>query len=255
VTVDGCETEAEFFRGEGGTHWERPYGWAWLLMLDAELRAWAATDPAAAGWAKNLAPLADALRTRWLDWLADARHPIRVGTHTNSAFALCLALDAARANGDDELAESCVTAARRWYTGDTNYGGYEPDAADFLSPALVEADLLRRVLAPAEFAGWLDTFLPDLATPRWTTLREPVEVDDPTDPYGAHLAGLALSRAWCWAAIGAALPTGHRFTEPAVRAAAVHRETGWRYVFGYGYAAEHWLGTFAAYLDLGALTD
>jgi hypothetical protein len=25
----------------------------------------------------------------------------------------------------------------------------------------------------------------------------------------------------------------------------VHREAGWRYVFGYGYAAEHWLGTFA----------
>lgn len=256
VTVEGCQTEAEFFRDPSGGHWERPYGWAWLLLLDAELRDWAVADPTvrAADWAKNLSPVAEAVRARWLAWLAGANLPTRVGTHPNSAFALGLALDAAGAVRDTELAGSCEAAARRWFAGDTGYGGYEPDAADFLSPALVEADLMRRVLPRAEFATWLDGFLPDLAADRWATLREPIPVPDPSDPQGSHLAGLALSRAWCWAAIHAALPDDHRYRDLAARAATVHRDAGWGYVFGYGYAAEHWLGTFAAYLDLGALS-
>jgi hypothetical protein len=256
LTVDGCETEATFFRTEDGGRWERPYGWAWLLTLDAELRGWAAADPAAkaAEWAKNLSPLAGVLRGRLLTWLPAAVLPTRVGTHTNSAFALGLLLDAARSGRDTELADACVAVALRWYAADVAYGGYEPDAADFLSAALIEADLMRRVLPAPEFATWLDAFLPDLDADRWATLREPIPVDDPTDPYGSHLCGLALSRAWCWAAIGAALPDGHRYQPLAATAAQVHRAAGWRYVFGYGYAAEHWLGTFALYLDIGALS-
>lgn len=256
VTVEGGATEAEFFRGPLGAHWERPYGWAWLFVLDAELRAWVTRDPAthAATWAKNLSPLGDVLRERWLAWLDGAAHPTRVGTHTNTAFALGLVLDAARCSADEELAGVTEAAARRWYTNDVAYGAYEPDAADFLSPALVEADLMRRVLSPPEFAAWFDAFLPDLADDRWRSLREPIPVPEPSDPFGSHLAGLALSRAWCWASVAAALPAGHRHVGRARTAAEAHREAGWRYVFGFGYAAEHWLGTFAAYIDLGALT-
>ncbi|WP_258906542.1 DUF2891 domain-containing protein [Actinokineospora sp. UTMC 2448] len=249
VTPDGARTEADFFASPEGAFWERPYGWAWLLTLDAELRAW----PEGERWSTALAPLTDVLRSRWLDWLKGARLPIRVGTHTNSAFAIGLALDAARSTGDTELAEACVDAAERFYGADQGYGGFEPSAADFLSPALVEADLLRRVRAPEAFAEWLAAFIPDLDGPRWAALRVPVEVDDPADPYGSHLSGLALSRAWCWRGIAEALPDGHRHADLARDAAAAHREAGLRYVFGYGYAAEHWLGTFAAYLDLGAL--
>ena len=254
ITADGGRAEAAYFREPGGAHWERPYGWAWLLTLDAELRAWAGADADAADWAKHLSPLAEVLRERWLGWLSNATLPIRTGTHTNTAFSVGLVLDAARAGGDEELAASCVDSARRWYAGDRNAPGFEPDAADFLSPALVEADLMRRVLPRDGFAEWLDAFLPDLDSPGRTTLREPIPVGDPTDPYGSHLSGLALSRAWGWAAVAAALPAGHRYAGLAARAARAHREAGWRYVFGFGYAAEHWLGTFAAYLDLGALT-
>jgi hypothetical protein len=257
VTMEGGATEAEFFRGPLGAHWERPYGWAWLFVLDAELRGWLKRDPAtnAATWAKNLSPLADVLRERWLTWLAGAALPTRVGTHTNSAFALGLVLDAARWSADEELAGVTEAAARRWYTRDVAYGAYEPDAADFLSPALVEADLMRRVLDRTEFAAWFDGFLPDLTTDRWRPLRDPIPVPEPSDPFGSHLAGLALSRAWCWSSIAAALPADHPHVALARTAAEAHREAGWQYVFGFGYAAEHWLGTFAAYLDLGALTD
>jgi Zn-dependent protease len=245
LTPENCQVEADFFASDLGRHWERPYGWAWLLTLDAELRL------ADFRWASALRPLADVLRRRWLEWITAARLPVRVGSHSNTAYAAGMVLDVARALGDEELAASCVEAARRWYLGDVAYGAYEPDAYDFLSPALIEADLMRRVLPAGEFSSWFDGFLPDLEAPRWASLREPVVVDDPRDAYQSHLAGLALSRAWCWRNLAPVLPS--RFSAPAVEAFERHRTAGWSYVFGNGYGADHWLGTFAAYLDLGAL--
>ncbi|MQA09404.1 MAG: DUF2891 family protein [Pseudonocardiaceae bacterium] len=259
LTESGCTTEAEFFAGPHGMRWERPYGWAWLLMLDAELRAASASNATNAAsvssvaWAGPIAVLARVVRRRWLEWISGARLPVRTGTHGNTAFAAGLVLDAARGNGDTELAEACSSAAVRWYGTDVDYGGFEPDAADFLSPSLVEADLMRRVLDRAEFGDWFQAFLPDAAAPRWTGLREPVSVDDPSDPHGSHLSGLVLSRAWCWREIGFALPDQHPHWELAAEAARAHTEASWRTVFGNGYAAEHWVGTFAAYLHLGAL--
>ncbi len=250
LTPEGCAVEAEFFRGRAGASWERGYGWAWLLLLDAELRSWPEGDR----WARAVRPIAEVLRDRWLSWLPNVTRPTRAGVHSNSAFATALTLDVSRQVGDEELARACELAAKRWFQADAGYGGFEPDAADFLSPALTEADLMRRVFTRERFAEWFDEFLPDLTAPRWLGLREPVAVDDPADPYGSHLSGLALSRSWAWSAIAAALPPDHRYTTLAAEAAELHRTTGWRYVFGHGYAAEHWLGTFAAYLDLGALT-
>ena len=252
ITPAACAVEAEFFAGPSGGFWERPYGWAWLLVLDAELRTWAATGaPAAIRWAEALTPLSRILRERFLTWISAARLPMRTGTHANTSLATGLVLDAARVLGDDELAEACAEAALRWHREDVGYGGFEPDAADFLSPALIEADLMRRVLDRAEFGAWFSAFLPNLDEARWKVLREPVPVDAPDDPHGSHLAGLALSRAWTWLAVADGLPEGHRYTELARTAGLAHREAGWRYVFGHGYAAEHWLGTFAAYLDVG----
>lgn len=235
ITPENARTEAAYFARPEGAHWERPYGWAWLLLLQAELRAW----PDGAAWAEALAPLAETVRTRWVGWLGKARRPVRVGTHANSAFALGLALDAARVARDRELEAACVAAAERFFATDPPYGGCEPDAADFLSPALVEADLLRRVRRTPDFARWLEAYLPLATEARWAALRAPVEVEDASDPHGSHLAGLALSRAWCWRAIGEALPAGHSHRAIAAEAAESHREHGWRYVFGCGYAAEH----------------
>jgi hypothetical protein len=238
ITPEGCATEAAFFAGNEGRYWERPYGWAWLLTLDAAL----------AGTEWSVGPIAAVVRARWLEWITVAHLPTRVGTHANTAFATGLVLDAARAREDSELAEACESAALRWYLDDTGYGGFEPDASDFLSPALTEADLMRRVLGP-EFGHWFDAFLPDLDAARWQSLREPTQVRHPNDLYGAHLAGLALSRAWAWHAIASALPS-HRFTALAMEAYEAHATVGWEFVFGYDYAIDHWLGSFAAYLEL-----
>jgi hypothetical protein len=252
LTPPHGQTEASFFSTAYNAHWERPYGWAWLLTLDAELRTWAA--PNALRWAYALAPLTGVLREGWLRWIAGATRPARTGVHQNTAFSCGLVLDVARALEDGELFEVTAAAAIRLFTGDEQYGAYEPDAADFLSPALCEADLLRRVLSPEDFASWFAGFLPDLDGVGGQVLRTPVVVEEGSDPQGAHLIGLDLSRAWCWRAIASALPEDHAYQSLARAAAAAHREVGWRSVFGEGYAATHWVGSFAAYLELGALT-
>ena len=245
-------TEAAFFARPRNAGWERPYGWAWLLTLDAELRTWG--DPAALRWAAALAPVTTVLRENWLRWAGGAVRPVRAGLHQNTAFACGLVLDAARGLEDGELFEATAAAAVRLFTGDENYRVHEPDAADFLSPALCEADLLRRVLAPEDFASWFAAFLPDLDGEDGQVLRDPVVVENGSDPQGAHLIGLNLSRAWCWRAIATALPEDHELGALATAAATAHRDAGWRLVFGEGYAATHWVGSFAAYLELSALT-
>ena len=252
LTRHNGDTEASFFSADRNARWERPYGWAWLLTLDAELRTWG--DPDGLRWAEALAPLTEVLRQGWLRWIAAAARPVRAGLHQNTAFASALVLDVARALEDRELFEVTAAAAVRLFSADEDYVGFEPDAADFLSPALCEADLMRRVLSPEDFASWFAGFLPDLAGAAGQVLRTPVVVEDGSDPQGAHLIGLNLSRAWGWRGIASALPEDHASVALAQAASAAHREAGWRQVFGEGYAATHWVGSFAAYLELGALT-
>ena len=73
-------------------------------------------DPDAARWSAALAPLADAVTERFLDWLPKATYPIRYGLHPNTAFALSRSLPHARdlaAAGEHRLAEAIEAAASR----------------------------------------------------------------------------------------------------------------------------------------------
>lgn len=244
LTAEALATEAAYFADR--RYWSRPYGWGWALALAHELISW--DDPQAAGWAAAIRPLADVLADRFIGWLPTAAFPIRHGVHTNSAFGLAHSLPYARA-GHPALAEAICTAARRWYGADTRYPGeYEPSGADFLSPALIEAELMRQVLPPAEFAGWLDGFLPDLAAGRPAALFTPVEVSDPTDGQLAHLHGLNLSRAWCWRRLAETLPPADP-RRPAIEAAVTrHAAASLAQAAGSDYMVEHWLAAYATLL-------
>jgi hypothetical protein len=100
---------------------------------------------------------------------------------------------------------------------------------------------MRRVLGPAEFAAWLDAFLPRLAL-------EPVSTADRNDPKLAHLDGLNLSRAWMLEGIASGLPPSDRRVGSLYAAAAAHAAAGLAAVTGEHYEGGHWLGTFATYL-------
>jgi hypothetical protein len=221
---------------------ERPYGWAWLLMLEGELLRHG--SPEGRGWAARLAPLAAAFERRFEAFLGLATYPVRAGAHFNSAFALLLARDYARAAGRGEFAALCAASARRWYGADTDCPAWEPSQDEFLSPALIEAALMADVLEGEAFAAWFGQFLPDAARRAPRTLFIPATVSDRTDGKIAHLDGLNLSRAWCWRRIISALPPAHALRAPAEAAIAAHLASALGQVAG-DYMGEHWLASFA----------
>ncbi len=227
LSADALAAELDYFRKQ--RTFERPYGWAWLLKLQAEaLRA-------KARWSRALQPLSAELAQRMAAYVSESPYPVRAGTHGNTAFACILALDYARTNGDLGLEMEIRKAARRWYGSDRDAPlVYEPSADDFLSPSLIEALLMKEIMDSAEFGSWLLRFLPDGIG----KLAEPPVVADRTDPKQSHLDGLCLTRAWCLAGIGLAEPA-----EKLIAAALPH-------VAGGDYAGEHWLASFAV-LALG----
>jgi hypothetical protein len=221
---------------------ERPYGWAWLLKLAAELRAHPRDETGL--WSDALQPLAGAFAMRFLDFLPKARYPTRTGAHSSTAFALVLAMDYAQTSNDSLLATALAQAARDWYLDDADCQAWEPGSEDFLSPCLIEADCMRRILPPAEFAGWFSRFLPRLARGEPRTLFQPVVASDRSDGKIAHLDGLNFSRAWCWSRLAGALPGSDPRAALMREAVARHIEASLPHIQE-DYMGEHWLATFA----------
>jgi hypothetical protein len=221
LAPSALQAELAYFRANAT--FERPYGWAWLLKLQAELLR---LDEQR--WSDAVRPLATELAARLGRFLAAAPYPIRAGSHGNTAFASMLALDYARIAGDSGLKADIESAARRWYGEDREAPlAYEPSLDDFLSPSLVEAALMSEVLG-AEYAAWSYRFF--TASPE--TLAPPL-LTDRADPKQAHLDGLALSRAWCFRKLGYAA------------AAERHLQAAMAHVVGGYYVGEHWLASFA----------
>jgi hypothetical protein len=223
---------------------ERTYGWAWLLKLADELHQ--SDDAAAWRWSRSLTPLADAIVARYFDYLPRAQYPLRYGAHANSAFGLALALDYAKRTALTRLIELCEHKAREWFLGDREVPAtWEPSGADFLSPALMEADLMRRVLARDAYASWLAGFLPGFSAASPQALFAPVEVGDRSDGQIVHLDGLNFSRAWNLAGIASSLPGSDSRVEVARAAASRHVEAGMSGLESGDYVGEHWLASFA----------
>ena len=222
LSAQSMSTELQYFTAHGARTFERPYGWAWLLELQAEL-----LRLGNARWSAAVEPLADELAQRMAAFVQGAPYPIRAGTHGNTAFACLLALDYARMAKDATLENEIKIAAQRWYRNDRNAPlAYEPSLDEFLSPALVEATLMREVVPRRDFDAWMKAFLPSLEL-------EPPKVTDRADPKQSHLDGLALSRAWCLMKLG--------YKEAAQR----HLAAALPHVVGGHYVGEHWLASFA----------
>ena len=239
--------EAAYLKGAGRSSFERPYGLAWLLQLCAELHEW--NDPFAQEMSANLRPLEEAAVARLSSWLPKLSHPVRIGEHDQTAFALGLMIDFARGTGHNTFATLAADSAKKFFLADRDCPlAYEPSGEDFLSPSLGEADVMRRVLAPAKFAKWLSGFMPQIpAQPNDSWL--PVAVSpDPSDPKLAHLDGLNLSRAWMLQGIASGLPKDDPRRPVLLATAEAHKRAGLAAVTGAHYEGGHWLGSFAVYL-------
>jgi Protein of unknown function (DUF2891) len=247
LTAEKLMAERTYFERPNRANYERPYGLAWLLLLIAELHEWKTTE--AKRWHALLAPLQTLAKQRFAAWLPKLTHPVRGGEHSQTAFALGLVHDYARINHDDEFASLVENRSRDFYLQDKHAPlAYEPSGHDFLSPALAEADLLRRVLPQEEFSAWLTTFLPQIPHTKDAKWLRPVDSGDPSDGKLAHLDGLNLSRAWMCAGIANALPANDTRCDALLAATATHTRAGLASIHDDLYAGSHWLPSFAVYL-------
>ena len=228
--------ELAFFQQPTKASFERPYGWAWLLKLQAELSA----DRTV--WASALQPLAAHLAQRLCDYLPRLSAPIRSGAHNNTAFALLLALDYAESCGHAALSAQIIHSAQAFYRDDRDCQAWEPGGEDFLSPALQEAALMQRVLPKTQFQRWFSEFLPRLEQGQPASLLTPVQSRDRSDGKLAHLDGLNLSRAWCLQALATDQPA--TLQQRMQASAAAHLQASLPHIDG-DYMGEHWLATFA----------
>jgi hypothetical protein len=251
LTPANLLAEAAYLRGPGRASFERPYGLAWLLALAQEVRRW--DDPEAREWSRALAPLEAEAAQRFAAWLPKLHYPIRTGEHSQTAFAFGLLSDWAAATRDAGTAALVAERSRTYYLADRDCPlRYEPSGEDFLSPCLAEADLMRRLLPPHEFAAWLSRFLPGIPERSQAGWLKPGIVTDRSDPKLAHIDGLNLSRAWMLEGIASGLPAGDRRRAALLAAARDHAEAALPAVTGEHYEGGHWLGTFAVYLTTGA---
>ena len=241
---------ANFARSARGS-WERPYGLAWYLQLTAELREWYAESGAEEPnwWLMNLEPLERDIADSLKAWLPKLAYPIRLGTHNQSAFAFGLMLDWARVAKDEDMEGLIIEKSLAFHKDDVNCPlDYEPSGEDFLSPCLMEADLMRRILPQAEFSDWLSAFMPSIPTDGTGDWLAPGIVTDASDGKLVHLDGVNSSRAWNLYNIARALPDGDIRQASLVAAAKIHADTGVAAVSDEHYSGSHWLASFATYL-------
>jgi len=244
ITKEKVLDEVAYFEPKHNKSYERTYGWAWLLKLSAELHTW--DNPSAREMENNLQPLTALIVTSYSEYLPKLRYPIRVGTHTNTAFGLSFAINYARTVKDTIFEGIIVKRAKEFYLNDKNYPPWwEPGGYDFLSPALEEIDIMRKVLPKKEFKSWLKEFLPQIMQKDFSLAVG--EVSDRTDGHMVHLDGVNFSRAWCLYGLAKQYPEfGY-----LIPIANKHINYSLPNLVGDSYEGGHWLASFA----INALTQ
>ena len=246
-TEEKLAGELAYYTTEGRGSFERPYGIAWYLQLVAELDE--SSDPEMQAWRETLRPLEDAIVVKTRAWLPNLSYPVRLGTHNQTAFAFGLMLDYARRVDDQGFEADLVSKTLSFHRTDVSCPlDYEPSGEDFLSPCLMEADLMRRVLEPQAFAVWLAGFLPQIPLDGRADWLEPGIVLDASDGKLVHLDGVNLSRAWALEGIASALPDDDLRVAALLASSQRHREVGIAAVSDEHYSGSHWLASFATYL-------
>ena len=240
LTASNILDEVDYFKRSDESSYERTYGWAWLLKLAEELHTW--DDPLGRQLEENLQPLTDLIVERFRSFLPKLVYPIRVGEHTNTAFAMAFAWDYASLLGDDSLKGLIEERAMDFYSEDSGCPmDWEPSGFDFLSPCLEEIDLMRRVLGEKEFLDWMSRFAPQLRGKDYTL--EVGRVSDRSDGKLVHLDGLNFSRAWVLYGLARQYPSYAHLG----RIADAHVAYSLPNLVGDGYEGGHWLGSFALY--------
>jgi len=236
-TQEKLAAELAYLLRPASRGFERPYGWGWLLYLHHEAARHQDRE-----WGARLEPLARAFAERFSNYLPILTYPITVGTHGNTAFALVLAHQWAEQR-DPALRSVIETWSRAAFASKSNYAGWEPGGDEFLSPVLIVAVLMSRVMSQRHFGDWFEGLV---VANKWIEQEcHPVTVSDRSDGKIAHLDGLNLSRAWCLRAAVHLLGAEREEISNLIKdRAQAHLNAALPHVAD-DYMGEHWLVSFA----------
>ena len=242
LTKENLEGELKFLKAKES--FENPYGYGWYFRLLNELDTF--DHPKAKEWRALLTPLADLFTDRYLKSLERLNRPQRVGTHDNTAYAMMHILDYASTAKLASLEHSVKEHARAFFLADKACPvAYEPGPYDFISPCLIEADLMRRVLPAKDFAKWEQAFLGHVR--KGSSILTPVVPKDIKDPYLGHQIGLMFQKAASFRGLASALPASSPRRKLFEKAAHDHAQKGITLMFDSGYGGTHWLASFAIF--------
>jgi hypothetical protein len=235
----------QFFKTAGT--FELPYGYAWLLRLQYELRSW--NDSDAVRWAANIQPMASYMSERLITYLKGLQQPVRTGVRPNTAMAMDNALGYAR-SFDPALEAEIRASAERLFRRDVRCNtAAEPGPSDFASPCLMEAAIMGQLMDRESFLPWLDAFLPPLYSAEFRPLTKGLGPEFVKNPAAiaskSHIVGLAFVRATSMGELAAALAP----TDPRVpvlrRLAVIQAATGFPLMGAVGYDGSHYYASWA----------
>ena len=236
------EKELLYFQKKERANFERPYGYAWFFKLITELKTW--DHPLAHQWLSALEPMETYFLMRFNEYFDLYEIPVRHGTHSNTAFSLNHIYDYAKTSNNTLLQEKITQASKRYFLKDKNCPTlYEPSSTDFISPCLVEADLMRRVLPQNDFMTWFNDFFPKENLKSFLPLK-PKNIKD---PYIAHLIGLGFHRAWSLRSLANSFPDSDSRHQQFLELSDQHAQTSTELMFNSGYGGTHWLASFAIF--------
>ncbi len=239
LSKENIAEEVAYLSKKHEKSYERTYGWAWLLKLQLELET--SDNAEVRQLAENVKPLADLIAARYIEFLPKLNYPVRVGTHTNTAFGMSLAWDYAVYSKNTALQNSIKENALRLYKDDKDCPfGWEPSGTDFLSPCMEEMGIMQRVMPEKDFLKWLKGFAKPLFDKNYKW--EPGKVSDRSDGHLVHLDGLNFSRAWNMYRLASKYPK--RFSH-LVPLANEHFNYSLPAIVDGNYEGEHWLASFA----------
>lgn len=239
LSKENIQTEINYLNKTHEKSFERTYGWNWLLKLQLELET--SNESFAKELAQNLKPLSDLIIERYIEFLPKLLYPIRVGTHSNTAFGLTMAWDYAVYSKDENFQNSIKSNAKRLFSSDKNCPmSWEPSGTDFLSPCLEEMAIMERILPKNEFLKWVKDFAPQLFLKNFNW--EVAKVSDRTDGHLVHLDGLNFSRAWNFYHLVNQYPNAFSHLK---KVADYHFQFSLPSVVDGNYEGEHWLASFA----------
>jgi hypothetical protein len=239
LSKENVQVEVDYFNKKHEKSFERTYGWNWILKLQLELET--SNEPFAAELAQNLKPLSNLIIERYIEFLPKLLYPVRVGTHSNTAYGLTNAWDYAVFSKNEKLQKSIKENALRLFLKDENCPfNWEPSGTDFLSPCLEEMAIMQRILPKNEFLSWLKKFAPNIFKKNynWDVAR----VSDRTDGHLVHLDGLNFSRAWNFYYLIHQYPKEFNHLKSL---ADKHLNFSLPSVVDGNYEGEHWLASFA----------